>query len=69
MNEILLRLEGRPFGLNAKALKVWGNKNPELAQAFNQLEKYVDTLNRRRAIVQQMQLDNIMKPFKQPKGI
>lgn len=64
MNAIL-RLAGRPFGLNAKALKVWGgNKNPELTKIASLFEKSGNILNRRRAIVRQMQISNLTK---QPK--
>lgn len=63
MNTIL-RLAGRPFGLSARSLKVWGNKNPELTEAATLFEKAGDLLNHRRAIVRQMQIDNI-KPQSQ----
>lgn len=60
--DLLNRLSGRPFGLSARALKVWGNKNPELTEAASMFERAGDILNHRRAIVRQMQLDTITKP-------
>ena len=60
--------QAQQLGINAKALKIWGNKNPELTQVFNHLEKSGEIMNRRRAIVRQMQIDNMMKSSQQPKG-
>lgn len=50
--------------ISPRALQVWGNKNPELAEAAAMFAKAGDLLNHRRAIVRQMQIDDINKPQK-----
>jgi hypothetical protein len=49
--------------LSPRALRFWsGNKTPELSEAAAMFSKAGDLLNHRRAIVRQMQIDNITKP-------
>lgn len=50
--------------ISPRALQFWGNKNPELAEAVAMFARAGDLLNHRRAIVRQMQIDNITKPQK-----
>lgn len=52
--------------LSPRALQFWsGSKSPELAEAAAMFSKAGDLLNHRRAIVRQMQIDNITKPKSQ----
>lgn len=54
--------------ISPRALQFWGgNKSPELAEAAAMFAKAGDLLNRRRAIVRQMQIDNITQPKRKAK--
>jgi hypothetical protein len=60
------QMQKQLVALSPRALRVWsGSKSPELAEAAAMFSKAGDLLSHRRAIVRQMQIDNITKPKSQ----